>query len=142
MKNFKIFGMALLCAVLSLTFSACSDDDEDDKGGSTSTLAGTWVITNYYDPDPDDDGITPIGNTLTFYYDYTMRVSSYPDQTRFPYTLRGNTLRITFDDETEEYMEGELSISGNTAVWTFRDHDEDGFDDGEDYVYVMTMEKQ
>ena len=41
LSNFKFMAMALFVAMLSLSFTACSDDDDDPKEGNNS-IVGTW----------------------------------------------------------------------------------------------------
>ena len=50
MKKYLSLIAFVLMAVVSLSLTACGDDDDDDNVGSTSELVGTWDIINttYY----------------------------------------------------------------------------------------------
>ena len=43
MKTLKLFGVALLTVLLSVSFSACGSDGDDN--GSTASIVGTWLET-------------------------------------------------------------------------------------------------
>ena len=43
MKTIKLFGVALLTVLLSVSLSSCSNSDDDNGGGSTSaSIEGLW----------------------------------------------------------------------------------------------------
>ena len=46
MKTLKLFGIALISVLLSVSFSACSssDDDNNGGGGSSASIEGTWYM--------------------------------------------------------------------------------------------------
>lgn len=46
MKNLKFLQTLLLCTVLSFCFVACSNDDDENDGGSK--LVGRWEMMNSY----------------------------------------------------------------------------------------------
>ena len=50
MKKYLSLIAFVMMAVVSLSLTACGDDDDDDNVGSTSELVGTWDIVNttYY----------------------------------------------------------------------------------------------
>jgi len=56
MKTLRFFGMVLLTVLMSVGFTACSSDDDDDTSGNAS-IVGTWKYT-----DTDDE----VALTLTF----------------------------------------------------------------------------
>ena len=41
LNNLKFMAMAMLVALMSMSFTACSDDD-DDKGPDTNSIVGVW----------------------------------------------------------------------------------------------------
>ena len=43
--------MAIVAVIMSVNFTACSDDDEDDK--QSNTIIGTWEVTG--DSDSDEE---------------------------------------------------------------------------------------
>lgn len=42
MKTFRYFGVVLIAILVSVAFTACSSDDDDDNGYSTAII-GTWT---------------------------------------------------------------------------------------------------
>lgn len=46
MKTLRFLGMALIAVLVSVSFSACgdSDDEEDNGGGLQTTIEGTWYL--------------------------------------------------------------------------------------------------
>jgi len=46
MKTIRLFGIALLTVLMSVSFFACSssNDDEDNGGSMVTTIEGTWYL--------------------------------------------------------------------------------------------------
>ena len=45
MKTIRLFGVALLTVLLSVSFSSCSKSDDDNGGGDTSaSIEGKWYL--------------------------------------------------------------------------------------------------
>ena len=58
MRTLRFIEMALIAVIMSVSFTACSDDDKDDK--QSNTVIGTWqVTTSTYSEE--------VGDTYTFY---------------------------------------------------------------------------
>ena len=61
MKTLRLIGMAIVAVIMSVNFTACSDDDDEGEGKSLSEkLVGHWVLTyeEGYEKDvfhPEDD---------------------------------------------------------------------------------------
>lgn len=121
----------LLIAVLCLGFTACSDDNEDDKGGKS--IEGTWKYTSTNDEDLRSGTFTfKSGSSLTWY-------NGEGTSNNCTYTLTGNKLKIVLNQD--DYIEGTLTISNNNATFKYTWHDYDGeWDDEEEYT--MTLQKQ
>lgn len=53
MKTIRLFGVALLTVLMSVSFSACGDSDDDDNGGgsSSASIEGIWYLKSeiWYD---------------------------------------------------------------------------------------------
>ena len=47
LNNLKFMAMAMFVALMSLSFTACSDDDEDN-GPDTNSIVGVWENGDYY----------------------------------------------------------------------------------------------
>ena len=50
--------MAIVAVIMSVNFTACSDDDENDK--QSNTVIGTWQVTS-------STYTEEVGDTYTFY---------------------------------------------------------------------------
>ena len=139
MKTFKLVGMALLAVVMSISFIACSSDNDDDK----ETLSGTtWKFVSIDNADEDFNEWT--GSTATFNADGT--VSFKPD-TGWNYTrwtLNDNTLKIVLGEKAaDDYIEGTLSISGTSASWNCYWADVDGEWTNKDKTHaIVHLQKQ
>ena len=140
MKTLRYVGMAVLAIMLCVNFTACSDDEDEEKQPTTppeetpappqeetpatpATLAGTtWKITS-----STDDGVFP-GISLTFHEDKTVTTDSPDFTVGLTYEAKGNTLKIVWlwGGAYNEYMEGPLTIEGNTATYTFNWFNMDG----------------
>ena len=44
MKTLRLFGVALLTVLMSVSFSACGGDDDVDNGGSSASIEGKWYL--------------------------------------------------------------------------------------------------
>ncbi len=114
MKTFRLIGMALLAIVLSVSFIACSSDNDDNNGSLVGT---TWKVVSidnaYHD---DSEGL--IGATGTLNADGTVTLNPKSDWTYSHWTLNDNTLKIVLGQgHPDDYVEGTISISGNSATW-------------------------
>lgn len=52
MKTFRMVGMALIAILMCVSFSSCSNDDEDEfelSGPYATKIIGTWELTHYGD---------------------------------------------------------------------------------------------
>lgn len=94
--------MILLCAT-ALVWGGCSDDDEGAV--DPSKLVGTWMQTKFYDGELDkwyDDE----HDRMIFRKDGTGEMSwSHEAQSgsdTFTWTLRGNTIHVDYEGDTEE----------------------------------------
>jgi len=115
MKQFKLFTLVLIVSMMSVGFSACSNDD--DNNGSASAIVGKWV-TSYY----DDYG--KVESMMTFGADG-----------------RGTISETFTDDPSENYsvvfnytVEGDLSEGATLKVWG---KDADGY--GVKITYTATI---
>lgn len=57
MRTFKLLGMTLLMVLCAITFTACSDDDNDSIALSLANLKGTWDMTKCYGWEYNDDDV-------------------------------------------------------------------------------------
>lgn len=156
MKTLRYVGMVVLAIMLCVNFTACSDDEDEEKQPTTppeetpappqeetpatpATLAGTtWKITS-----STDDGVFP-GISLTFHEDKTVTTDSPDFTVGLTYEAKGNTLKIVWlwGGAYNEYMEGPLTIEGNTATYTFNWFNMDGSCNTIDDPRTLTLQKQ
>lgn len=97
--------MLLLVAIMfaSVSFSACSDDKDDNKGAS---IVGTWQLVRTYGYDVDqefDSDDTDDQEFWTFNADGTTGIIKWRDGSNdkmpFTYSVNENTLTKEFIDE-------------------------------------------
>ena len=55
MRTFRLIGMTLLMIMLTVNFTACSDDEEDTSSYSTD-IVGVWTIVCDEGWEIDDNG--------------------------------------------------------------------------------------
>lgn len=83
MTKMKFYANCLL-AIMVLSFSACSNDEEENVG-STSDLIGTWEIVSYTYQWKEDGKVVEEGidnendERITFYEDGTFEGAEYYD---------------------------------------------------------------
>lgn len=99
-----------MMAILGMGLISCGDDDKDEKGGSNSSLIGSWSGL-----DQDDDY-----TTITFNSDgmgsQSWRGGDEYEYFVFEYSTNGDILYV-FDGD--EYMEFHYSVSGNTLTLSY-----------------------
>ena len=110
MKRFFLF---LTLAVTACGFVACSDDD--DNGGSDTSIVGTWAAEVYED-----------GSSLSITYTFTSNglgklqrtmkdsTSSYTESETFSYTYDAGILIINYDEGGIETWY--VTRTGNTLM--------------------------
>lgn len=129
MKTFRFIGMALLALVLCVNLTACSDDDDDND---TSTLNGTsWEITN------SEEDADLVGVVFSFSHSTVTTTPTIWD--KITYTMTDNTLKMVFEDD--DYIEGNITINGNTATYRYHWADFGGGWSNDEY-YTMTLKKR
>ena len=125
MKTLRLIGMALLVIVMSVSFIACSNDDDDNKEASTSLVGTTWKVTSVDNADDDLNDWTNV--TVTFNENGTVTFNPKKVHTYTRWTLNDNTLKIVLGvDKADDYIEGTISINGKSATWDCYWADVDG----------------
>ncbi len=147
----RLIGMAVVAVVLSMGFTACSDDDDKDGGGLESQLSGTtWKVTS----DTDSDFNT--GSNFTFNKDKTL-TSTPADwwwtdedyamgyewdedwENGVFWSVKDDVL--TIDWNHDDCMEGTFVIDGKKATYTYFWYDYTSHKTDGEY-FTMTLEKQ
>ena len=97
MKTLRFIGIALLTVLMSVSFSACGGDDDNQGGGSnvkSKDVVGTWKGYSCVDDDPNDLS-TNHTLTLVFNADGTGTYDEYEvldaNKCSFSYSMEGNT---------------------------------------------------
>ena len=143
MKTFKLIGMALLAVVMSISFIACSSDNDDNKETTTSLSGTTWKVVSVDNDDEEEfDGWA--GSTATFNADGTVTFKPATGWNYTRWTLSDNTLKIVLGTKAaDDYIEGTLSISGTSASWNCYWADVDGKWTNKDKTHaVVHLQKQ
>ncbi|MDE5963351.1 MAG: hypothetical protein K2G58_04920 [Alistipes sp.] len=121
MKNF--FKMMLLCAVTSVVFSACSDEDDRVITLTPSMVVGTWDVT-YAELDGQSADV-PVGYIyMILKEDGSYRTVLFSDYYVGTYKLQGDMVVGTTPDPITEYyrftrLEGaraEIDYSNSAGV--------------------------
>lgn len=139
MKTLRLIGMAIVAVIMSVNFTACSDDDDEGEGKSLSEkLVGHWVLTyeegfikeeNYPDyewsHEPKDE-YEYFGH-FTFradgtYSQYDLDGTSNP-QSIEKWTVSGDVITL-IEDEFEQYDLKVLEISSSKLVLEYYFKDE------------------
>ena len=142
MKTFKLIGMALLAVVMSISFIACSSDNDDNKETTTSLSGTTWKVASVDNADENFNGWA--GSTATFNADGTVTFKPATGWNYTRWTLSDNTLKIVLGEKAaDDYIEGTLTISGTSASWNCYWADVDGKWTGKDDPHaIVHLQKQ
>ncbi|WP_270611873.1 hypothetical protein [Bacteroides intestinalis] len=116
MKTLRFIGMAIVAVIMSVNFTACSDDDEDDK--QSNTIIGTWEVTG--DSDSDEE-YNAIGEIYTFYSNGTVLNEWENDFYTYNYKLNSDNTILSIDyEDGDGYEEMYLEITDNKLMkWTY-----------------------
>lgn len=133
-KMLKFFDMMLCVMFMAVVFSACSNDDDDDKNPS---IVGTWYIEETYDVGTSYEytSYTEItygkNGMVTWYCKDTYKNGETEIETeKGRYEVIKDVLRIWWEDDETEESEGPwtatFKINGNKmttsenggTVWT------------------------
>ena len=108
--------MAIVAVIMSVNFTACSDDDEDDK--QSNTIIGTWEVTG--DSDSDEE-YNAIGEIYTFYSNGTVLNEWENDFYTYKYKLNSDNTILSIDyEDGDGYEEMYLEITDNKLMkWTY-----------------------
>ena len=120
MKNLKYLSLVLLCAAMSLSFTACSDDEEDVVL-TKELIVGTWDVV-WGEVDGESLDIPKGYIYATFNEDGTYRTMMLGDPYRGTYEIQGNTVVGTTIDPITEYYKF-TSLDGNNASISYSNSD-------------------
>lgn len=94
MKTIRLFGFALLTVLLSVGFTACSSDSNNEEESPYNPFVGTWYGEGYYADDP-----TLHGYTFTFESNYYGTYVISKDVNEFYGSPKGFTYKTRGTDE-------------------------------------------
>jgi hypothetical protein len=111
----------LLFALLLVSFTACSSDDDEIGDANDTALVGTWTIT-------ETEGDTELSEKVTFNANssgdivstYTFDGTTETETVSFTWSTSGNKLTLVIAGETEIVT---YSISGDSLTITTQDGD-------------------
>lgn len=115
-KTFRKFGMILFVMLMTVSFSSCSSEDDDDKNLS---IVGTWICEN-----PGVDATIEFYSNNTFYW--CQKDSFGLAEEYGKYQLEGNTIIIRWDSDTIDDLpmrwklqndNGKLRIIAQDSTW-------------------------
>lgn len=131
--------MLLFVATLSLTFTACSDDDDEP---SNDNLAGTsWKIISDKTADGEDNETA--GIVVTFLKDGNVKFSPSQDWTYAKWSTNNGELKIVLGEgEPDDFMLGKFVINGKNATYTYHWEDVNGDWANVNDLNIMILEKQ
>ena len=136
MKTFRFIGMALLAMVLSVSFTACSDDDDKDEITSNNFLIGVWIESWY------DDIIEFRADRSGYYAEFLDDTEVAP----FSWTYKDGMLTyVMADGEIEEARL--LNQLEDIIIWKHYVNNPDAYDsnvinkDDYGYYYRWTWER-
>lgn len=155
MKTLRLIGMAIMAVIMSVNFTACSDDDEDNTPTSEK-LIGQWTLTyeEGYEKEPSepeydrDWSHAPKGDECEYFGNFTFRADGTYTQYELDnseidkgkWVLGNNLLTITSIDKWGEDTADLkiLELSSNKLVLEYYQKEDDG---GEEYA-KMTYQKK
>lgn len=128
MKTVRFIGMAVMMAVMSFGFAACSGDDDEDGGGSGSGALIKQII-----------GVTDSDDDCTFEYDAMGRVIKANSRNSRTYTYGENAIYVNGSKEYE-LSHGRIVKEGEYDTHAYDNngylhHDGDGSDDYYTYTW-------
>lgn len=114
----KFLSMTLLLTAMFLTFSSCSNDDDDEFDFPMETLYGTWegtsINTDGSWTDITEYPFTSFAFSIKFNSDGTYTGRGYFGNGSGTYTAKGKTI-ITYVNGKEYFRYEVKSLSGNIA---------------------------
>ena len=138
MRTFRLIGMTLLMIMLTVNFTACSDDEEDTSSYSTD-IVGVWTIVCDEGWEIDDNGEKDSWKEedadlfLKFYEDGTGTHADDQDFNPFTWSITDNKLTL---NPTTSYYEKEvwnISMKDNTMTLEIS---------GQDFYIKLTCKKK
>lgn len=124
MKNLKYLSLMLLCAVMSLSFTACSDDDKDVVLTKEAVI-GTWDVV-WAEQNGESIDVPSGYIYMTLNEDGTYRTMMLGDPYKGTYEIQGNTVVGTTSDPITEYYRF-TSLDGNNASISYSNSDGDEY---------------
>lgn len=120
----KLFGFMLLCATMLVSFSACSDDD-NDVILTKEQVVGTWDVV-WAEQDGESIDVPSGYIYMTLNEDGTYRTTMLGDSYRGTYEIQGNTIIGTTLDPITEYYKF-TSLDGDNASISYSNSDGDSY---------------
>lgn len=105
MKKLKLFVLTLVLGLSSVSFVACSDDDD----AANSSIVGSWLWSESNDYESEILTFTSDG---TFIDQYTENGTTYTDTASYSYS--GTVLTLTADGEVAKVS---VIITGDTMIF-------------------------
>lgn len=127
MKTFRLISLGILAILIGCTFTACSDDDNDDKV-ENNPFVGVWK-KDYSKIEYKSDGTWCEYNN---YYSEVSDANVWKDTGSYSYDEASRTLAIKRDRTGLTYIYYIQHISKNKIIYYYAGHESDP-----DYVYTL-----
>ena len=110
MTVLKFLGIAIMTTIISISFIACSDDEDKQS----NPVIGTWEITGGSD-------IYDIGDIYTFYSNGTVSVDIEGETNVYNYNLNSDNTILAIDyEDGDGYEKVYLEITDNSLMkWSY-----------------------
>ena len=148
MKNLKCFVMAMFAILASVSFSACSSDDDKDGGGSTSgsafsTVDGRTVNYKYLYVIPMDDEDEFDTKNVTMYElaattEDLLYYRQHPGEVKDNMFYSYMSTDVAVEDLNKEMTEFDLEINYDCNLKRDINFDDDDDDDDSKYPVAST----
>lgn len=103
----------MMCALMGLTFAACSDDDDDPSGGNDELLS---IVVGAWEQDGDDDIIEIKSNGTGAFYENAADFEASKTSSTFNWKYSDGLVTVTANGQEVVKMRTK-SVEKNKIVW-------------------------
>jgi hypothetical protein len=125
MKTLRLIGMAILAIVMCVNFTACSDNEEDDKSTNAVSLIGKWkietAVKNGETEEWDGHPYYVVTDTHFYFTDEDNDIKS--DYCTYTYDADSKVMYGKYVNQDTSWNMNVVSLSNSTASFQW---DEDG----------------
>ncbi|WP_455592199.1 lipocalin family protein [Bacteroides sp.] len=124
MKTLRFIGMAIIAVILSVNFTACSDDD-DDESKDAARLVGKWKIENIvYEGETEEwDGYPYFVVTTSNIYFTDEAGTAKSDNSTYTYDVKSKTITAKYVNGDETYIIKVVKLTDTELQWQWDEDD-------------------